>query len=91
MCIWNSCYKRGKALGGSKITILVMGKTMGKLSKVQNHNKQTDESRKYYFYEFQSSNITALFITGYSKKSVSRTVFEGLYCCFIQKRCLNND
>ena len=55
-------------MGGSKITILVMGKTMGKLSKVQNHNKQTDESRKYYFYEFQPSNITALFMTGYSKK-----------------------
>ena len=33
-------------------------------------------------------------ITGHSKKSVIRTVhlfFVGLYCCFTQTRCINND
>ena len=39
--------------------------------------------------------ITAITkITGYSKKSVRRTVhllFVGLYCCFIQTWCINND
>ena len=45
----------------------------------KNNNSNNDENNK---------------ITGHSKKSVSRTVhlfFVGLYYCFTQTRCINND